>query len=45
MLQSGMQVKEVAEIVGKSTKVLEAHYHGLDNAIVLNKASNAFNGK
>ncbi|HWZ21348.1 MAG TPA: site-specific integrase, partial [Cytophagaceae bacterium] len=45
MLQSGMQVKEVAEIVGKSTKVLEAHYHGLDNVIVLNKAQNAFNGK
>ena len=45
MLQSGMQVKEVAEIVGKSVKVIEAHYHGLDNIIVLNKAQNAFNGK
>jgi integrase len=45
MLQSGMQVKEVAEIVGKSTKVIDQHYHGLDNKIVLNKAQNAFNGK
>lgn len=45
MLQAGMQVKEVADIVGKSTKVIDAHYHGLDNTIVLNKAQNAFNKK
>ena len=43
MLQNGMQVKEVAEIVGKSSKIIDQFYQGIDNAIVLNKAQKAFN--
>jgi integrase len=43
MLQNGMQPKEVAGIVGKTTKIIDKNYHGLDNTVILNKAQNVFN--